>query len=178
MQPHRFASKCHHGEDSSLTHRDLNVFMSNALDQVAVERVSVPKAPSQLAAALVTVQTAAWTPCLAEAHQAWCHWVLKAESGICLHPLLCAFPCVRHSCEGRTPFPKVSSPSRLRHPLAITHTSLSCRDGYREAPLRLWALRQKLRPLPMQLNYIQRGAWLSAWLGRSLAVPTSIPRCL
>lgn len=41
MQPHRFASKCHHGEDSSLTHRDLNVFMSNALDQVAVERVSV-----------------------------------------------------------------------------------------------------------------------------------------
>lgn len=38
-QPHRSASKCHHGEDSSLTHRELNVFMSNALDQVAVERV-------------------------------------------------------------------------------------------------------------------------------------------
>lgn len=97
MQLHRFASKCHSGGDSSLTHRGLIsfFFLYNALDQVAVERVrgvSVTKAPSPLIAALVMVQNAAWTLCLADAHQGWHHWVLRAESGICLHPLLCAFP--------------------------------------------------------------------------------------
>lgn len=71
------------------------VFLYNALDQVAVERlrrVSVTKPLSPLIAALVMVQNAAWTLCLADAHQGWRHWVLRAESGICLHPLLCAFP--------------------------------------------------------------------------------------
>lgn len=73
--------------------------MYNALDQVAVERferivLSGTEAPSQLTAALVTVQNTAWTQCRADAHQGWCHWVLRAVWNLSPPIALCLFLCV------------------------------------------------------------------------------------